>query len=118
MARLKLTIVMKSGARIGPGKITLLESIKATGSISAAARSMDMDYKRAWTLIDSLNKAFEEPSVTRSAGGAGGGGATLTEFGETLLASYRRMETLQNRKADTELSALEQKAAPDTGPKV
>ena len=47
MARLKLSIILKSGARIGPGKATLLESVRDTGSISAAARAMGMDYKRA-----------------------------------------------------------------------
>jgi len=83
---------MDSGARIGPGKAALLESVHSTGSISAAARSMGMDYKRAWLLVDSLNRAFVTPAIERSAGGLGGGGAALTPFGQELLERYRRLE--------------------------
>ena len=90
MARLKLTIVLDSGARIGPGKVALLESVRETGSIAAAGRAMGMDYKRAWLLIDSLNRAFSRPAVERTTGGVGGGSATLTAFGEELLARYAR----------------------------
>src|SRR6266853_923663 len=82
MAHLKVSLVLESGARIGPGKATLLESVRDTGSISAAARAMGMDYKRAWLLIDSLNRAFDTPVVERVAGGSGGGGAILTPFGK------------------------------------
>ena len=79
MPRLKVSIVFESGARVGPGKAKLLESIRNTGSISAAAREMGMSYKRAWLLLDSMNQAFTEPVVTAAPGGTGGGGATLTE---------------------------------------
>src|SRR6516164_5459877 len=75
MARVRVSIVFESGARIGPGKAKLLESIRDTGSISAAARDMGMSYKRAWVLLDSINRAFTEPVVTAAPGGAGGGGA-------------------------------------------
>jgi molybdate transport repressor ModE-like protein len=61
MARLRVSIVFGSGARIGPGKAKLLESIRDTGSISAAARDMGMSYKRAWLLLDSMHQAFTEP---------------------------------------------------------
>jgi molybdate transport system regulatory protein len=57
MARVRVSIVFESGARIGPGKAKLLESIRDTGSISAAAREMGMSYKRAWLLLDSMNQA-------------------------------------------------------------
>src|SRR5215217_2721677 len=92
MARLKVSIVLGSGARIGPGKAALLESIRDTGSISAAARDMVMSYKRAWLLLDSINQAFETPAVLAAPGGQRGGGAQLTEFGRELLARYRRLE--------------------------
>ena len=108
MARLKLTLTMESGARIGPGKAALLESVRSSGSISAAARAMGMDYKRAWLLVDSLNRAFETPVVERVTGGPGGGGAVLTTFGKDLLA----------RLAADDLKALEKHAVPDPGPKV
>src|SRR6266568_5521532 len=68
MARLRVSIVFESGARIGPGKAKLLESIRDTGSISAAARDMGMSYKRAWMLLDSINQAFTEPVVTAAPG--------------------------------------------------
>ena len=91
MARVRVSIVFESGARIGPGKAKLLESIRDTGSISAAARDMGMSYKRAWVLLDSINRAFTEPVVTAAPGGAGGGGASLTPFGAELLERYNRI---------------------------
>jgi molybdate transport system regulatory protein len=118
MARLKLTITMDSGARIGPGKAALLESVRESGSISAAARSMGMDYKRAWLLMDSLNRAFATPVVERVTGGAGGGGAVLTSFGKDLLTRYRKLEAKAARMAAADLEAIEGQAVPDPGPKV
>jgi molybdate transport system regulatory protein len=59
MATLKLSIHFESGARIGSGKVALLESLRDTGSISAAARDMGMTYKRAWLLVDSINQAIK-----------------------------------------------------------
>jgi hypothetical protein len=67
----KAPCTLESGGRIVPGKAALLESVRDTGSISAAARAIDMDYKRAWLLIDSLNRAFDTAVVERAAGGAG-----------------------------------------------
>lgn len=118
MARLVLTLVLDSGARIGPGKAALLDSVRATGSISAAARAMGMDYKRAWLLVDSLNRAFLTPVVERTIGGVGGGKAVLTEFGEELLSRYRGFETEAARSAALDLEQLERKAASEIGPKV
>ncbi len=118
MARLKLTIILDSGARIGPGKATLLESIRDTGSISAAARDMGMSYKRAWLLLDSINQAFEVPAVTAAPGGHGGGGAQLTAFGRELLERYRRMEAKARADFADELAVLERVARPTAGPKV
>src|SRR5258708_20613836 len=88
MARLRVSIVFESGARIGPGKAKLLESIRDTGSISAAARDMGVSYKRAWLLLDSMNQAFTEPVVTAAPGGAGGGGGLLPPFGTEVVKRY------------------------------
>lgn len=79
-------------ARLGRGKIQLLEHIRDTGSISAAGRAMDMSYRRAWQLVDALNSMFSEPSVTSQRGGKQGGGAILTPFGEELVRRFRHME--------------------------
>jgi molybdate transport system regulatory protein len=118
MANLKLTLILSSGARIGPGKAALLESVRDTGSIAAAARAMGMDYKRAWLLIDSLNRAFQDPVVDRSTGGTGGGGASLTQLGQDLLARYRRVEAEAINLAAGDLDLIEARALPDAGSKV
>jgi molybdate transport system regulatory protein len=118
MAHLRLTLVTNSGARIGPGKAALLASVHSTGSISAAARSMGMDYKRAWLLIDSLNRAFHIAAVERSAGGTGGGGAILTPFGQQLLERYCRLQAAAAELATADLDFIQQHATADTGPKI
>jgi len=118
MARIKISIVFESGARIGPGKAKLLESIRETGSISAAARDMGMSYKRAWLLLDSMNQAFTEQVVTAAPGGAGGGGSTLTPFGAEVLARYRRIYDRAAAAATDDVAALGRRARPDAGPKI
>lgn len=110
MAQIRITLVLESGSRIGPGKAALLESIQSTGSISAAARAMGMDYKRAWLLIDSLNQAFMSPAVERATGGPGGGGAVLTPLGSDLVARYRKLETEAAKLAAADLDTLERHA--------
>ncbi|MFV0512559.1 MAG: winged helix-turn-helix domain-containing protein [Jhaorihella sp.] len=77
---------------MGPGKADLLELIRDTGSISAAGRAMKMSYKRAWSLVETLNTMFRAPLVEPVRGGAGGGGARLTETGTVVLAQYRALE--------------------------
>jgi molybdate transport system regulatory protein len=118
MAKVRISIVFESGARIGPGKAKLLESIRDTGSISAAAREMRMDYKRAWTLLDSMNQAFIEPVVTAAPGGAGGGGAFLTAFGAEVLERYNRIHARATADAADDMAALKRRARPEAGPKV
>ena len=118
MPKLKLSIVFESGARIGPGKAALLESVRQTGSISAAARDMGMPYKRAWVLLDSMNQAFKEPVVEAVTGGSGGGGAILTAFGADVLDRYRRMLAAAEAAAAGDLAVLGSAALPDGGPKV
>jgi molybdate transport system regulatory protein len=118
MATLRISVVLASGARIGPGKAALLESVRDTGSISAAARGMGMDYKRAWTLLDSMNTAFDTPVVAAAPGGSRGGGAQLTPFGIELLARYRRLEAAAAALAAEDLAAIAARALPGSGPKV
>lgn len=92
MTRLTLRIDFDESRALGPGKVRLLELVGETGSISAAGRTMGMSYRRAWLLVDALNRTFREPVVVARGGGAGGGGASLTPFGTGLVASYRAME--------------------------
>jgi molybdate transport system regulatory protein len=93
VTRITLRIDFDADRRLGPGKIRLLERIDETGSISAAARSMNMSYRRAWLLVDSLNRMFAEPVVAAAAGGARGGGAEVTPLGHRVVRAYRDMET-------------------------
>jgi molybdate transport system regulatory protein len=118
MPKLRVSIVFESGARIGPGKARLLQSIHDTGSISAAAREMGMSYKRAWLLLDSINQAFTEPVVSAAPGGAGGGGARLTAFGAEVLERYRRIDERAAAVAVDDLAVLADRARPDAGPKI
>ena len=89
---LTLRILGTNNAAMGPGKAELISRIDATGSISAAARQMDMSYMRAWKLVDAINDSFVEPVVLTAIGGKRGGGATVTEFGRQLVAQFRAME--------------------------
>ena len=77
---------------IGPGKMALLEAIAATGSISAAAKSLGMSYRRAWVLVDETNRCLARPAVATATGGEHGGGAELTDFGMAFLDAYRGLE--------------------------
>ena len=104
MARYKgLTLrVLGTGApAMGPGKAELIERIAQTGSISAAARAMGMSYRRAWQLVEALNRACREPVINTAVGGKRGGGAQVTAFGKRLVARYRAME----RKASAAIAA-------------
>jgi molybdate transport system regulatory protein len=91
-AKLFLRLDLTSRARLGPGKIRLLEEIARQGSISAAGRALKMSYRRAWLLVDDLNSYFREPLVTTRLGGAGGGKAKVTPLGLSVIRAYRAME--------------------------
>lgn len=82
---------------LGPGKAELLAHIAETGSISEAARRMDMSYNRAWLHVKAMNEGFHEPLVYSSRGGSEKGGATLTETGAQVLKLYRQMEQEASR---------------------
>jgi molybdate transport system regulatory protein len=88
-----IRIDFSGSCSIGPGKIGLLEGIERTGSLSAAARSLGLSYRRGWLLLHSINEAFSLPVVALSIGGRDGGGAKLTEFGRQLVADYRNFES-------------------------
>jgi molybdate transport system regulatory protein len=102
----RLRIDLAPGSSIGPGKIALLEHIEASGSLSKAARELGMSYRRAWLLLDDLNHALGEPVSTASVGGAGGGGARLTEYGRRLIAAYRDVEHASHDVAAARLAWL------------
>jgi molybdate transport system regulatory protein len=107
--RIRARIVVKDIRAFGTGKADLLERIAAEGSISAAAKSMDMSYSRAWQLVDSMNAAFKRPLVESSAGGKHGGGATLTQLGEEVLTLFREMERRMQSDADAYLDEFDKR---------
>lgn len=104
--RLRLRLLFGTDVMLGPGKADLLELIRETGSISAAGRRMNMSYKRAWSLVEALNRYFAEPVVESTRGGSSGGGARLTEAGDKVLALYRRFEQHAATAGQPEIDAL------------
>ncbi len=108
MTRARLTLYLgEDRHKLGPGKIHLLEAIRDEGSISAAARAMEMAYRHAWELVDELNACFAEPVVEASAGGREGGGATVTAWGEELIRGFHAMEAASRRAIRKDLEALD-----------
>lgn len=103
----RLRILFGHAIAIGPGKADMLEHIAETGSISAAARLMDMSYRRAWLLVNTMNQCFSSPLVEKVKGGKGGGGAEITELGREVLRRYRKMERDAAKAAAKEMAALE-----------
>jgi molybdate transport system regulatory protein len=102
----RLRIHLGDDIAVGPGKVDLLEAIGATGSITAAAKALGMSYRRAWLLVDTMNRCFATPVVTAAAGGASGGRTQLTETGAEIVRRYRRMEAAAAKAGATDLAAL------------
>ena len=110
MARLKLKLQLFCGDQIamGPGKADLLEAIAREGSISAAGRMLGMSYRRAWLLVDTMNRCFCAPLVETHPGGGKNSGAKVTPEGENALAAYRALSAqVQGRASGAEFDALE-----------
>lgn len=105
-ARFRLRVMAGESIAIGPGKIALLEAIAKTRSISAAARSIGMSYRRAWLLVDEINASSKQAAVASAKGGERGGGSELTPLGERLVALYRGIETEAARACSGDLAAL------------
>jgi len=107
VARLTIRIDLSGHGAIGPGKIRLLELVGESGSISAAGRAMKMSYRRAWMLIDNLNRCFRSPVVETQLGGTRGGGAVLSALGHDVIARYRAIERAAAKATATQLAALD-----------
>ena len=103
----RLRITRGEDIAVGPGKVDLLEAIGATGSITAAAKALGMSYRRAWLLVDTMNRCFRQPVVEAEAGGPRGGGTRLSALGEEVVRRYRAAEAAAERAATAELRALE-----------
>lgn len=90
--RTHVRVMLDDEIAMGPGKADLLEAIRDTGSISAAGKQLGMSYRRAWLLVDTMNRCFKTPLVETSAGGLSGGGARISIVGQAMLHHYRALE--------------------------
>lgn len=108
----RMRIYRDEGIAIGPGKVALLEAIAETGSISAGARQLGMSYRRAWVLVDEVNRALSSPAVNTATGGAHGGGTALTPTGKVLVQHYRAAENASRLAAAEDIAAMTRLLAP------
>jgi len=106
VARFRMRVTAGDVIAIGPGKIALLEAIGETGSLTSAAKSLDMSYRRAWMLLDELNGALKKPAVDSTKGGQHGGGSELTDVGRQLVELYRRIDTTATRACAPDIKRL------------
>ncbi len=102
----RLRVLLGDDIAVGPGKVDLLEAIGDTGSITAAAKALGMSYRRAWLLVDTMNRCFAARVVAAEAGGAAGGRTRLTETGAEVVRRYRRMEAGAAKAGAEDLRAL------------
>lgn len=101
MPEIRLRILLDPDGHIGPGKVALLELIEGLGSISAAGRALGMSYRRAWELVEEMNRIFGRAVAETQAGGRQGGGARLTDLGRAVVTRFRAAE----RAAETAIAA-------------
>ena len=106
VARFRLRVMSGDVISIGPGKIALLEAIAQTRSITAAAKTMGMSYRRAWMLVDQMNAALATPAVASTTGGERGGSSALTGVGVEVVALYRRIEVRAEKAAAADIARL------------
>lgn len=112
----RLRVLMGAAIAIGPGKADLVDAIHRTGSISGAAREMGMSYRRAWLLVEALNRSFIDPLIEASTGGRGGGGARVTDHGHAILKRYRDMERKAAASVEPEMKDFAALLSPDFSP--
>jgi molybdate transport system regulatory protein len=95
-----------SGSSLGPGMIRLLELVSKNGSLRAAATEMKISYRKAWLLLQAIQRTFDGPVVVATTGGSSGGGTKLTELGEQLVILYRKVEVSAALGSEAELKML------------
>ncbi len=104
--KLRMRVTQSDLIAVGPGKIALLEALEETRSISAAAKALGMSYRRAWMLIDELNRSLKSPAVSSAIGGKSGGGSEVTEVGRQLVALYRGIEEQAVQACQSDIKKL------------
>jgi len=103
LASIRIRLTCGDEIAMGQGKADLLEAIQETGSISAAGRRLGLSYRKAWLMVDEMNRCFTRPVVEAAKGGAKGGGAKLTELGREALRQYRIIQALAKAAIEKEL---------------
>jgi molybdate transport system regulatory protein len=106
VVRFRMRVTAGETIAIGPGKIRLLEAIEETGSLTAAAKSLDMSYRRAWVLINQLNASLKKPAVESAKGGEHGGGSQVTVVGRQLIESYRTIEATAEASCKADIQTI------------
>jgi molybdate transport system regulatory protein len=112
VVRFRMRIQKGDSIALGPGKVALLEAVREHGSISAAARSLGMSYRRAWVLIDELNRSLKSPATVSEKGGQSGGGCVLTPVGEDIIRLYHDIDAQAHQACAKQLAALTKLIAP------
>lgn len=103
----RIWICTDEGTYLGEGRIALLREIEKCGSISKAAKAMNMSYKKAWELVNSMNKQGNSPLVSRKIGGAGGGGSELSEEGKKAIEIFTNVNENHKKHLKIELEKIE-----------
>jgi molybdate transport system regulatory protein len=106
VVRFRLRVTAGDVIAIGPGKVSLLEAIGETGSLTAAAKNLGMSYRRAWMLLDQLNRSLAQPAVDSAKGGLHGGGSELTATGRRLIELYRRIDSTAARACADDIAQM------------
>ena len=101
---LTLRVLAKHFPAMGPGKAAMIEAIDRSGSISGAAREMEMSYRRAWQLVDAINTSFTEPLIVTATGGKQGGGAVVSDLGREVVKRFRDMEVKASHAIAAEIA--------------
>jgi molybdate transport system regulatory protein len=91
---------------LGEGKVQLLKAIDKTGSLSKAAKSLNISYKRAWDMINAVNKSSNRTVTIKNIGGKGGGGTELTPYGKSLIKVFEDMNTCCWKFLDGQLEKI------------
>ncbi|RXZ32411.1 LysR family transcriptional regulator [Oxalobacteraceae bacterium CAVE-383] len=104
---IRIRIIADDTIAFGPGKASLLQAIARSGSISGGAREMGMSYRRAWLLVEQMNRCFKGPLVQTATGGIKGGGAQITELAQDVLAHYQAMQQKAAASTHDELAYLQ-----------
>jgi len=102
----RIWIEIDGNVLLGEGRVRLLKAIEKTGSLSKAAKSINISYKKAWTLIDAVNKSAKKPVTETCIGGKGGGGATLTSYGKNLVKAFEDINKNCWKHLDTQIEKI------------